>query len=148
MAIWLIFLDGVRRRCVKAAVQRWKAGAGLVPLKRPIVTARRAVSNGAPVLQPAIRENGGMPLPNAPTRRPNNVNTRLADKKAGNDLLIKGILCVLIGLGVLLSPYFITSPGMQGIVAQASLVGWFALVLGCAFVGVFVVRRLKAPAGS
>ena len=85
-----------------------------------------------------------MPLPNAPTRRPNNANTRLADKKANNDLLIKGILCILIGLGVLVSPYYVTSPGMQGIVAKASLVGWFALVLGVAFTGLHVRRRMTA----
>ena len=85
-----------------------------------------------------------MPLPNAPTRRPNNPNTRLADKKANSDLLLKGVLCILIGLGVLVSPYFITSPGMQGIVAQASLVGWFALVLGVAFTGLYVKRRVSA----
>ena len=83
-----------------------------------------------------------MPLPTAPTRRPNNPTSRLADRKANNDLLIKGILCVLIGLGVLLSPYFVTSPGMQGIVAKAAVVGWFALVLGCAFVGLFLRRRM------
>lgn len=85
-----------------------------------------------------------MPLPNAPTRRPNNPNTRLADKKANSDLLLKGVLCALIGLGVLVSPYFITSPGMQGIVAKASLVGWFALVLGCAFLGLYAKRRMSA----
>ena len=85
-----------------------------------------------------------MPLPTAPTRRPNNPNTRQADKKANGDLLLKGILCVLIGLGVLVSPYFITSPGMQGIVANASLVGWFALVLGVAFLGLYLRRRLTA----
>lgn len=83
-----------------------------------------------------------MPLPNAPTRRPNNPNTRQADRQANSDLLIKGLLCVLIGLGVLVSPYFITSPGMQGIVAKASLVGWFSLVLGCAFLGLYVKRRM------
>ena len=85
-----------------------------------------------------------MPLPNAPTRRPNNPNTRLADKKANSDLLLKGVLCALIGLGVLVLPYFITSPGMQGIVAKASLVGWFALVLGCAFLGLYAKRRMSA----
>ena len=85
-----------------------------------------------------------MPLPNAPTRRPNNPNTRLADKKANSDLLLKGVLCALIGLGVLVSPYFITSPGMQGIVAKASLVGWFALVLGFAFLGLYAKRRMSA----
>ena len=115
-------------------------------MKGPIVTASKAESYGALARRQAFKENGEMPLPNAPTRRPNNPTTRQADKKASNDLLIKGILCVLIGLGVLLSPYFITSPGMQGIVAQASLVGWFALVLGCAFVGVFVARRLGTSA--
>jgi uncharacterized membrane protein HdeD (DUF308 family) len=85
-----------------------------------------------------------MPLPTAPTRRPNNPNTRQADKKANSDLLLKGVLCVLIGLGVLLSPYFITSPGMQGIVAKASLVGWFALVLGIAFLVLYARRRMTA----
>jgi uncharacterized membrane protein HdeD (DUF308 family) len=92
----------------------------------------------------AMRENRPMPLPNAPTRRPNNPTTRQADRKANSDLLIKGILCVLIGLGVLVSPHFITSPGMQGIVAKASLVGWFALVLGCALLGLYVKRRMTA----
>ncbi|MDP2257378.1 MAG: hypothetical protein Q8K05_15220 [Polaromonas sp.] len=86
-----------------------------------------------------------MPLPEAPTRRPNNPTRRQADSKANNDVLIKGILCILIGLGVLVSPYFITSPGMQGIVAKTALVGWFSLVLGCAFIGVYIKRRLAAP---
>lgn len=85
-----------------------------------------------------------MPLPNVPTRRPNNPTTRQADRKANKELLFKAILLGLMGLGVLLSPYFITSPGMQGIVANASLVGWFALVLGCAFMGLYLKRRLSA----
>ena len=88
-----------------------------------------------------------MPLPNAPSRRPNNPSTRQADRKANSDLLIKGILCVLIGLGVLVSPHFITSPGMQGMVTKASLVGWFSLVLGCAFLGLHLKRR-GAAAGK
>ncbi len=81
-----------------------------------------------------------MPLPNAPTQKPNNSNVRA---QANNELLIKGILCTLIGLGVLVSPYFITSPGMQGIVAKSVLVGWFALVLGLAFIGLYLRRRLS-----
>ena len=80
-----------------------------------------------------------MPLPDAPTQK---LNTDNARNKANNELLIKGILCVLIGLGVLLSPYYITSPGMQGIVANSALVGWFALVLGLAFVGMYARRRM------
>lgn len=86
-----------------------------------------------------------MPLPIPPTRRPSTPASRQADNKANNELLFKGILCALIGLGVLTSPYFITSPGMQGIVAKSSLVGWFSLVLGCAFIGVYIWRRLVAP---
>lgn len=84
-----------------------------------------------------------MPLPNAPINKPDSKANR-AIKKANNELLIKGILCSAIGLGVLLSPYFITSPGMQGIVAQSSLVGWFALVLGIAFLGLYARRRMAA----
>ena len=78
-------------------------------------------------------------MPDAPTQKPNNNNVR---RKANNELAIKGILCTLIGLGVLISPHFITSPGMQGIVAQSSLVGWFALVLGIAFLGLYARRRI------
>ena len=81
-----------------------------------------------------------MPLPQAPTQQPNKkINT-----KANNELAIKGILCILIGLGVVVSPYFITSPGMQGIVAKSAAVGWFALVLGLAFVGLYTRRRMAA----
>lgn len=65
-------------------------------------------------------------------------------KQANNELLQKGVLCVLIGLGVLVSPYFIKSPGMQGIVANSSLVGWFSLVLGCAFIVMYGLRRRAA----
>jgi len=83
-----------------------------------------------------------MPLPTAPTQKPSNTQTRT---KANNELLIRGLLCVVIGLAVLISPYFITSPGMQGIVASSSLVGWFALVLGVAFIGLYARRRLAGP---
>jgi hypothetical protein len=79
-----------------------------------------------------------MPLPDAPTQKPNNSNL-----KANNELAIKGVMLTLIGGGVLASPYFITSPGMQGIVAKSSLVGWFALVLGIAFLGLYARRRMK-----
>ena len=71
-------------------------------------------------------------------------NSISAQHQANNDLLIKGILCIFIGLGVLVSPHYINSPGMQDIVAKASLVGWFSLVLGVAFTGLHVRRRLSA----
>jgi hypothetical protein len=80
-----------------------------------------------------------MPLPKAPTQQPN----KKLNVKANNELAIKGILCILIGLGVVVSPYFITSPGMQGIVARSAAVGWFALVLGLAFVGLYVRQHLR-----
>ena len=89
-----------------------------------------------------------MPLPKPPTRQPHQPASRQLDKKASQELLFKAILLGLIGLGVLLSPYFITSPGMQGIVAQASVVGWFALVLGLAFLGLYLKRRLAASASE
>jgi uncharacterized membrane protein HdeD (DUF308 family) len=62
-------------------------------------------------------------------------------RKANNELLQKGVLVAFIGLAVLLSPYFIKSPEMRAIVAGASLVGWFALVLGGALVVQAVLRR-------
>jgi len=80
-----------------------------------------------------------MPLPPPPTRRHSN--------KANNELLIKGVLLVFIGLAVLVSPRFITSPGMQGIVANSSLVGWFALVLGAGFMALYGRRRLSGRTG-
>jgi hypothetical protein len=79
-----------------------------------------------------------MPLPQAPTQQPN----KKTNSKANNELAMKGILCIMIGLAVVVSPYFINSPGMQGIVAKSAAVGWFALVLGLAFVGVYARRRI------
>ncbi|MES2363351.1 MAG: hypothetical protein V4646_16390 [Pseudomonadota bacterium] len=97
-----------------------------------------------------------MSLPKPPKQRPSKAPystgaetaQNRASQKANNELLFKGILCGLIGLGVLISPYFITSPGMQGIVAQSSLVGWFALVLGLAFIGVYAKRRMGSSSKS
>ena len=80
-----------------------------------------------------------MPLPPTPTLKP----VKKIDLKANNELAIKGILCILIGVGVVVSPYFITSPGMQGIVASSAAVGWFALVLGLAFMGLYARRRMR-----
>ena len=81
-----------------------------------------------------------MPLPPPPTRR--------HSAKANNELLFKGVLCALIGLAVLIAPYFIKSPGMQGIVARSALVGWFALVLGCGLMAVYGRRRMHGRTGA
>ncbi|MBI3533426.1 MAG: hypothetical protein HY068_13335 [Burkholderiales bacterium] len=62
------------------------------------------------------------------------------DKNA-NDLLIKGIVVALIGLAVLLAPYLSKSPEMQTLLAGSALIGWFALVLGIAFIVQHLLRR-------
>ena len=79
-----------------------------------------------------------MPLTQAPAQKP----VKRANTKANNELAIKGILCLMIGLGVVVSPYFIKSPDMQSIVAQSAVVGWFALALGLALLGVYARRRI------
>jgi len=68
----------------------------------------------------------------APIRRP-----------ADNLLLHKGAMCALIGLAVLISPYFIQSPALQQAVGGSSLVGWFSLVLGLAFMGQHFWKRRR-----
>ena len=59
------------------------------------------------------------------------------------DLLTKGLLIAFIGAAVLLAPYFVSSPAMRDVIAQSSLVGWFALVLGAAFVVRWALLRRK-----
>ena len=66
--------------------------------------------------------------------------------KADKELLFKGVTCALIGLVVLIAPYVARSPSVQDIMAQSALVGWFALVLGGAFIVQYVVRRVRAGA--
>lgn len=71
------------------------------------------------------------------------------DAKANHELLFKGVFLVVIGLAVLISPGFVASPDMQSTLAGAAWVGWFALVLGAAFVSKGMVRHWKArQAGS
>jgi len=71
---------------------------------------------------------------------PPRIPSRPRDKNA-NDLLIKGIVVALIGLAVLLAPYLSKSPEMQTLLAGSALVGWFALVLGIAFIVQHLLRR-------
>ena len=63
--------------------------------------------------------------------------------QSDKDLLIKGILCVVIGGIVLVAPGFLSNPATRDMVAQAAVVGWFALVLGCAFIGLHLRRRAQ-----
>jgi len=57
--------------------------------------------------------------------------------------LERGILCLVIGAAVLLAPRFLQGTRWFEMVAGAYLVGWFALVLGVALVGVGLFRRSK-----
>ena len=65
-------------------------------------------------------------------------------RKENTDLLQRGIMCALIGLAVLIAPSFMAPTGMREAVAGSSLVGWFALVLGIAFLGLYARRRMLA----
>ncbi|MCR6476793.1 hypothetical protein NU688_11600 [Variovorax sp. ZS18.2.2] len=57
--------------------------------------------------------------------------------------LERGILCLVIGAAVLLAPRFLQGTRWFEMVAGAYLVGWFALVLGIALVGVGLFQRNK-----
>lgn len=80
--------------------------------------------------------------------KPVNPSTKDSAKKADAELLFKSILCALIGLAVLLAPSFMSASGFRATVASASMVGWFALVLGCAFGVLYAVRRMTAAKTS
>jgi len=59
----------------------------------------------------------------------------------------RGLLCIAIGAAVLIAPRFLASPMWHDMVAGASVVGWFALVLGVALVGVDLFQRMKGNGG-
>lgn len=61
--------------------------------------------------------------------------------KVNKDLLLKGLMLCFIGLAVLVAPAYIKAPGFLEAVAGASVVGWFSLVLGIAFIGQWARRR-------
>lgn len=63
--------------------------------------------------------------------------------KARKDLLIKGLILSFLGLAVLVSPIFIKAPELAQTVGGSSVVGWFSLVLGLAFLGQWAWRRNK-----
>ena len=60
------------------------------------------------------------------------------------ELLFKGVTCALIGLVILIAPYVARSAAVRELMGQVTLVGWFALVLGLAFLVQYAVRRAKA----
>ena len=78
-----------------------------------------------------------MPAPLDTPRKPNAT-------KADKELLFKSVTLALIGLVILLAPYVARSSSVRGLMTQAALVGWFALVLGIAFGVQYGLRRAKA----
>ena len=75
-----------------------------------------------------------------PTHAPNTQQPSKADK----ELLFKGVTCALIGLVIVLAPYIARSGDVRELMGQVAAVGWFALVLGGAFIVQYVVRRVRA----
>ena len=78
-----------------------------------------------------------------PPHQPTPPNTR-QPSKADKELLFKGVTCALIGLIVLLAPYFARSGSVREMMHQAAVVGWFALVLGGGFMVRYAMRRAAA----
>lgn len=64
-----------------------------------------------------------------------------------NDTLVKGVILALIGLVLLIAPHFMGATPLRDMFAQAQVVGWFALVLGLAFMGKEGLRRLRQRRG-
>ncbi|MDL5038587.1 hypothetical protein [Comamonas resistens] len=73
-----------------------------------------------------------MPLPSTPQK-----------SKSRNEILIKGLTIALIGIIILLAPVFKPESGIGQLFAQSYLVGWFALVLGLAFIAQYLLARFK-----
>ncbi len=59
----------------------------------------------------------------------------------------RGLLCIAIGAAVLVAPRFLDGPMWHDMVAGASVVGWFALVLGVALVAVDLFQRTTRRGG-
>ena len=70
-------------------------------------------------------------------------NNEPRQRKSDQDLLLKGIVILLIGLAVLLAPHVTRSPALQDLLAGSALVGWFALVLGGALLVQYFLRRRR-----
>ena len=78
--------------------------------------------------------------------RPPSAPTPAPPSKADKEMLFKGVTCALIGLVIVLAPYVARSGSVRDLMGQVAAVGWFALVLGAAFIVQYVVRRVRAGA--
>lgn len=68
-------------------------------------------------------------------------------KSTASDVLVKGVILALIGLVLLIAPHFMGATSLRDMFVQAQTVGWFALVLGLAFVAKDGLRRLRERRG-
>ena len=60
-----------------------------------------------------------------------------------NDMLVRGVILVLIGLVLIIAPHFMTASPTRELFEHARIPAWFALVLGAAFMGQYALRRRK-----
>ena len=60
-----------------------------------------------------------------------------------NDMLVRGVILVLIGLILIIAPHFMSATPTRELFEHARIPAWFSLVLGAAFVGQYALRRHK-----
>lgn len=63
-----------------------------------------------------------------------------------NDMLVRGVILVLIGLVLIIAPHFMSASPTRELFEHARIPAWFALVLGAAFMGQYALRRRKQAA--
>ncbi|MBO9642084.1 MAG: hypothetical protein J7603_03080 [Pseudacidovorax sp.] len=64
-------------------------------------------------------------------------------KKNDDQMQMRGAMCAFIGVVVLLAPMWLKSPGWREMIGGAQTVGWFAVILGVALMGVALWRRRR-----
>jgi len=60
-----------------------------------------------------------------------------------NDMLVRGVILVLIGLVLIIAPHFMSATPTRELFEHARIPAWFALVLGAAFMVQYLLRRRK-----
>lgn len=60
-----------------------------------------------------------------------------------NDMLVRGVILVLIGLILIIGPHFMSPSDIRELFVHARIPAWFALVLGAAFMGQYALRQHK-----
>ena len=58
-----------------------------------------------------------------------------------NDMLVRGVILVLIGLMLIEAPHFMPASDTRELFVHARIPAWFALVLGAAFMGQYALRQ-------